>query len=106
MKKPSNLKFTNHTLSCAESLKREQDEATDILIYPLITLQQLTEDTYDIYRMEKIQWDDTLCQIRLYTHASRLKTQLDRWKSTVPSEVKSSCMAKSSSLFYCSYSLH
>ncbi|KAL4749092.1 hypothetical protein BDW72DRAFT_205032 [Aspergillus terricola var. indicus] len=45
--KPDNFHYSEHVLRCTRMLQHEQEFSTDEIIYPLIKLQQLTQETSD-----------------------------------------------------------
>lgn len=62
------------------SLRQEEEFESDQLIYPIIKLQRLNEEAYELYQLERSQNSRT----RLHIHAQRFVAHLEDWKSTLP----------------------
>ncbi|KAL2864819.1 uncharacterized protein BJX67DRAFT_199506 [Aspergillus lucknowensis] len=84
--KPNNLRFSEGMLQSASLFQEKQEFETDELIFPLITLQQLTEEVNETYQLENSQ----VSRNRLHAHAARLKARLEEWWSSISAYSRSS----------------
>jgi hypothetical protein len=81
--KPNNLPFSDHIVQSAISLERVLEYDNDRLIYPLIRLQRLGEEIYEIYQTEMSNTN----QSRLHVHADRMMARLNEWRCSVPADI-------------------
>lgn len=73
-------------LESAQMLQQNPEYESDCMLYPLVQLQRLAEESRDLYRMEKA----TSRRPRLHTHASRLMSSLAYWKYSLPVNLQDS----------------
>lgn len=86
MAKPNTIPLTDYMLDCARKFQQDPEFESDELIYPLARLQKLVEEVRDVYRSEK----SVNVRSRLHTHADRLMSHLELWKSSIPPNVQES----------------
>lgn len=65
-------------------LQGEQEFVTDVLLYPVIKLQQFIQEVYETYRLG----NDQIHGFRFYTHTERLATRLEEWWASLTTELR------------------
>lgn len=77
-------------LLCATALEEEMEAPTDRQLPYLIRLQHLAECVNEMYRMEKSDNRTEMGQVRLRAHVKTFKSQLEDWRTSLPSGIEQS----------------
>ncbi|KAL4992686.1 hypothetical protein BDW68DRAFT_148568 [Aspergillus falconensis] len=78
--KPDNFHCSEHVLRCSRLLQQEQELPTDEFIYPVIRLQQFTQEVCDIYQQGYFPISGS--------HPERFTARLEEWWSSLSSSTQ------------------
>ncbi|KAL4905100.1 hypothetical protein BDW74DRAFT_19039 [Aspergillus multicolor] len=78
--KPDNFCFSEHLLPCARMLQQDPELLTDELIYPMIKLQQYTQEVRDTYQAGYIAIN--------WSRPERFMARLEEWWSTLSADTQ------------------
>jgi hypothetical protein len=84
--KPNNIKLNDYLLKSARALEESAEADTDVLIYPLMRLDQIVEHARELYHEDKSGHGRT----RLHTHAVHMLDRLEEWLTSLSPVVRGS----------------
>lgn len=81
-RKPNNLHCTEYLMECAESLARNPEYETDVLILPLIQSQTLGDEYHEAFLSSNFNYSGPSCSARIKEKLNTFRTTMDKILST------------------------
>ncbi|KEF60822.1 uncharacterized protein A1O9_02384 [Exophiala aquamarina CBS 119918] len=81
-RKPNNLHCTEYLMECAESLAKDPEYETDVLILPLIQSQTLGDQYHEVFLSSNFDYSRPSCSARTKEKLNTFRTTMDTLLST------------------------